>query len=324
MASPPTVRFGPFGFNPTTGSLWRGAEFLPLLPKDAAVLGVLVQHAGRIVTEDALLDAVWPQTYVTHTVIKNGIGRLRRALGDDPRAPRCIQTFLRCGYRFVWTVETQELGSVPEFRPSPGAVGQAAPPSPAAPALMVGRERELGLLQERFARALQGQHQVVFFSGEAGIGKTTVIDAFVAGVAAEEDLWLAHGQCIEHHGEGEPYGPVLEALDCPCRGAARAPLARSAAPGGAAVVGAAAGGAPRCRRLVYLRSFYTDLNGLFRKGLETPHLQSWRWPEHFYRRLIAKVDVGGGDVTSPDPCAVALCLGRRFFVGLPLIRPLFP
>jgi DNA-binding response OmpR family regulator len=50
MASPPMVRFGPFRFDPTTGALWRGAEFLPLLPKDAAVLGVLVQHAGRIVT----------------------------------------------------------------------------------------------------------------------------------------------------------------------------------------------------------------------------------------------------------------------------------
>jgi len=80
MASPPMVRFGPFRFDPTTGSLWHGAEFLPLLPKDGAVLGVLMQHAGRIVTKEVLLDTVWPQTYVTDTVIKNGIGRLRRAL----------------------------------------------------------------------------------------------------------------------------------------------------------------------------------------------------------------------------------------------------
>ena len=218
MSSPPMVRFGPFRFDPTTGSLWHGAEFLPLLPKDAAVLGVLVQHAGRIVTKDALLDTVWPQTYVTDTVIKNGIGRLRRVLGDDPKAPQYIQTFPRRGYRFVGTVETQEQDIVPEVRPSSRAVGQTGAPSPMAPALMVGRERELGLLQERFARAMQGQRQVVFVSGEAGIGKTTLIDAFVAQAAAKEDLWLAHGQCIEHHGEGEPYGPVLEALDRLCRG----------------------------------------------------------------------------------------------------------
>jgi len=114
--------------------------------------------------------------------------------------------------------ETQEPEAVPEFRSSPNAVGQTAAPLSTGPALMVGRERELGLLQERFARALQGQRQVVFVSGEAGIGKTTLIDAFVAQVAAKEDPWLAHGQCIEHHGEGEPYGPVFEALDRLCRG----------------------------------------------------------------------------------------------------------
>ncbi|MGH8064796.1 MAG: AAA family ATPase, partial [Candidatus Entotheonellia bacterium] len=194
------------------------AEFLPLLPKDAAMLGVLVRHAGQIVTKDVLLDAVWPQTYVTDTVIKNGIGRLRRALGDDPKAPRYIQTFPRRGYRFVGTVEAHGPEAGQEVRPSPSAVGQTAAPSPTAPPLMVGREQELGRLRERFARALQGQRQVVFVNGEAGIGKTTLIDAFVAQVAAKDDLWLAHGQCIEHHGEGEPYGPVLEALDRLCRG----------------------------------------------------------------------------------------------------------
>src|SRR5437870_2826169 len=49
------MHFGPFTFEPTTGSLWRGGALLPLLPKDAAVLAVLVQHAGHIVTKEALL-----------------------------------------------------------------------------------------------------------------------------------------------------------------------------------------------------------------------------------------------------------------------------
>jgi predicted ATPase/DNA-binding winged helix-turn-helix (wHTH) protein len=212
------VRFGPFCFDPTTGSLWRGTEFLSLLPKDAAVLGVLVQYAGQIVTKDALLDAVWPQTYVTDTVVKNGIGRLRRALGDDLKTPRYIQTYPRRGYRFVGTVETQEPEVVEEGRPPSNLASQTAGILPEIPALMVGREAELARLQERFGRALHGQRQVVFVVGEVGIGKTTLIDAFVAEVAAHGDLWLAHGQCIEHHGEGEPYGPVLEALDRLCRG----------------------------------------------------------------------------------------------------------
>ena len=60
--------------------------------------------------------------------------------------------------------------------------------------------------------------QVGFVTGEAGIGKTTVVDAFVAQVAGAPDLWLARGQCIEPYGAGEAYLPVLEALGQLCRG----------------------------------------------------------------------------------------------------------
>jgi DNA-binding winged helix-turn-helix (wHTH) protein len=134
-----------------TGSLWRGAEFLPLLPKDAAILEVLVRHAGRIVTKDALLDAGWPQTYVTDTVIKNGFGQLRLVLGDDRKTPRYIETYPCRGYRFIGTVETPKPAEA--FPQSTRLAGQPAAPLPEAPALMVEREPELALLRERFARA---------------------------------------------------------------------------------------------------------------------------------------------------------------------------
>jgi predicted ATPase len=58
---------------------------------------------------------------------------------------------------------------------------------------------------------------VVFLTGEAGIGKTTLVDAFVAQVAATEEIWLGQGQCIEQYGAGEAYLPVLEALGRLCR-----------------------------------------------------------------------------------------------------------
>ena len=54
--------------------------------------------------------------------------------------------------------------------------------------------------------------QVGFVTGEAGIGKTTVVDAFLAQVAQAPDLWLARGQCVEAYGAGEAYLPVFEAL----------------------------------------------------------------------------------------------------------------
>ena len=57
-----------------------------------------------------------------------------------------------------------------------------------------------------------------FITGEAGIGKTALVETFVAQVAADADVWLGHGQCIEQYGTGEAYLPLLAALGRLCRG----------------------------------------------------------------------------------------------------------
>src|SRR5262245_31092808 len=81
---------------------WRGAQTLRLTPKVFAVLQLLVEQAGRLVTKSALLDAVWPDTTVSDAAaLTVCIGALRRELGDDPRAPRFIETVSRRGYRFI-------------------------------------------------------------------------------------------------------------------------------------------------------------------------------------------------------------------------------
>ncbi len=89
----------------------------------------------------------------------------------------------------------------------------------AAPALLAaiaepptGRARELARLERLLADARSGQRRLAFVTGEAGIGKTTVIERFLADAAAEGELLVAHGQCVEHRGAGEAYLPVLEAL----------------------------------------------------------------------------------------------------------------
>jgi DNA-binding winged helix-turn-helix (wHTH) protein len=148
------IRFGPFTFESTTGSLWRGGALLPLLPKDAAVLAVLVHHAGHIVAKDALLEAVWPETYVTETVLKNSIARLRRMLGDDLKTPHYIETRARRGYRFLGMVELQAPEEAVHAPTS--ALVQPLTPAPLVPSHMVGREPELALLHERFAMRWHG------------------------------------------------------------------------------------------------------------------------------------------------------------------------
>jgi predicted ATPase len=82
----------------------------------------------------------------------------------------------------------------------------------------VGREAECTHLHAWLEQAQRGIRQVGFITGEVGISKTTVVDAFLAQVASEPGLWLARGQCIDHYGAGEPYLPVLQALGQLCRG----------------------------------------------------------------------------------------------------------
>ncbi|MBI3301446.1 MAG: AAA family ATPase [Deltaproteobacteria bacterium] len=72
-------------------------------------------------------------------------------------------------------------------------------------------------MREWLEKALHGERQIVFVTGEAGIGKTTVVAAFLQQAATAGGLWMAQGQCIEHYGAGEAYLPVLTALGQLCR-----------------------------------------------------------------------------------------------------------
>ena len=85
---------------------------------------------------------------------------------------------------------------------------ETRPPTPD----LIGREVELAQLHRWWGQARQGSRQAGFVTGEAGIGKTALVDAFVAQVARAEAVWSARGQCIEHYGAGEAYLPLLEAL----------------------------------------------------------------------------------------------------------------
>ena len=98
---------------------------------------------------------------------------------------------------------------------------------------LVGRAAEVAQLHACFAQAQHGVRQLVFVTGEAGIGKTTVVDAFLAQVEAALPVWIGRGQCIEHYGAGEAYLPLLDALGRLGRGPDRARLVatlRQAAP----------------------------------------------------------------------------------------------
>src|SRR5262245_31593237 len=202
MPPEPTVSFGAYRLMGPRGPLWCGGQVVPLPPKALAVLWRLVTQAGEVVTKAALLDAGWAGTVVSESALTTCLRTLRRALGEDAQRPRYIATVHRLGYRFVAPVTP---GAVPPPEMPPA---RAAPPAPR----LVGREGEVAQLHRCFARARQGVRQTVFVTGEAGVGKTTLVDAVVHQLASTEALWLGRGQCIEHYGAGEAYLPLLEAL----------------------------------------------------------------------------------------------------------------
>ena len=207
MANADGVRFGPFQLNLRDECLWRGEEAIVLRAKSLAVLRYLLARPGRVVEKEELLQAVWPGLAVSEGVLTVCVSELRRVLGDEAQAPQYIETVYRRGYRFIGLLQEQE--APPPVAPAP----EAQPPS-----RIVGREAELHQLQAWFAQAQRGQRRVVFVSGEAGMGKSTLVEAFLAQVSATEGLWLACGECVEHYGAGEAYLPVLAALGRLCRG----------------------------------------------------------------------------------------------------------
>src|SRR5262249_30112922 len=217
MAEQHQIYFGPFRLDPGNEQLWRGAQAIPLKPKTFTVLRYLVTHAGRLVTKEELLDALWPDVHVTDGVLKVCVRELRRALGDEAQTPQYITTVHRRGYRFIAPLTpTAAPASRCRFhvyasspRPTPSL--QSSAPT------FVGREEELAQLHKWLEKALGGERQIVFITGEPGIGKTTLVEAFLAKSAAEGRMWIGRGQCIEHYGAGEPYLPVLEALGRLCR-----------------------------------------------------------------------------------------------------------
>jgi DNA-binding winged helix-turn-helix (wHTH) protein len=174
-------------------------------PKALAVLWTLVCQAGQVVPKEVLLESGWAETVVSEGVLASCIRQLRRVLEADPQQPPYIATVHRIGYRFVAPV-TQE-GAL--RAPVPLRAAASPPLTPASPLLCVGRQAELTQLYTRWGQAQHGARQLLFLTGEAGIGKTTLVDAFLAQLEPAVPRWLGRGQCIEHYGVGEAYLPLL-------------------------------------------------------------------------------------------------------------------
>lgn len=97
------LRFGAFEFDLGTGELFRGSLRVHLRPQPSRVLALLAARPSEVVSHDELRRAIWGEAvHVDYDqALENALWEIRRALGDDPRASRYVETVAKRGYRFV-------------------------------------------------------------------------------------------------------------------------------------------------------------------------------------------------------------------------------
>lgn len=96
--------FGEFCLDTDENVLLRGVERVSLTPKTLQLLEVLVRNAGRVVTKEELMGAVWSESFVEESNLTFTVTLLRKALGDNSRSPNFIETIPKRGYRFIAAV----------------------------------------------------------------------------------------------------------------------------------------------------------------------------------------------------------------------------
>jgi DNA-binding winged helix-turn-helix (wHTH) protein/tetratricopeptide (TPR) repeat protein len=197
--------FQPFRLDPVNQCLWRGEERISLTPKAFDVLRYLVDNPARLVTHDELLDALWPDTYVQPEVLRKYVLEIRKVLEDQPKDPHFIETLPKRGYQFVAPVLYEGSTSLPDLNLNLSGK-------------FVGRSPALAQLELHLRKAMQGHRQIVFVTGEAGIGKTTLVDALQRENVRRPNLLIMRGQCVEGFGGKEAYYPLFEALGGLARG----------------------------------------------------------------------------------------------------------
>ena len=101
----PIYRFAGCELDPAERRLIAHGQPVTLTPKVFDTLVLLVERAGRVVSKDELMAALWPRGFVHESNLTKHIWLIRKALGDSEHDARCIETVPKLGYRFVAPVE---------------------------------------------------------------------------------------------------------------------------------------------------------------------------------------------------------------------------
>jgi len=194
------VQFDDFVLNRSAGELRRGDALVPLQRVPFELLSLLLERHGQLVTRQEILERVWGKGVFVdgETSINTAVRKLRRALSDNPHAPRFVARVPARGYRFVAEIRAPRIARAEQVR---SRLARA----------MVGRDRELASLLSGLDDAAARRGRLFLISGEPGVGKTRLADE-VAAVADAKRMALLVGHCSEQD-EAVAYLPFVEILE---------------------------------------------------------------------------------------------------------------
>lgn len=197
------LAFGPYALDFDRFELRRDGVPVSVQPKPLALLFHLARHHDRLVPRDELVAHLWPDVVVSEDALFHALKVAREAVGDTGARQRVIQTVRGVGYRFVAEVEESLARSTRALAWRPDA--RAEPP-------LVGREPLLAHLLRALDDAAAGRGRGVLLEGEAGVGKTRVLDA-IADAARARGMRVLRGGSREAGGPAfAPWSQALEDL----------------------------------------------------------------------------------------------------------------
>jgi len=189
-----SIAFAGFHLDLASERLTKDGRVLSLRRKPYLILSYLARNPRRLITREELVSAVWGHSAMSESLVRTHIRDLRRALGGG-----LVETVVGRGYRFEADVARVEDTPCPQER-------------------LIGRKAELGQLRRELESIGEHGLRAVIVMGEAGVGKTTLVEHFANDAAVRAAAYVGRGACIEPHGNTHPYLPVLDALSSLCRG----------------------------------------------------------------------------------------------------------
>jgi DNA-binding winged helix-turn-helix (wHTH) protein len=208
-----TYTFGLYRLDMATELLWKGGACITIAPKIYRLLLYFLLNPGRLISHEELFNSVWDGRFVDDSAIRLAINSLRKALQDNSKSPEYISTVCKKGYRFIAKVIIKEQFNIAK-------ADQANPlhyhPQKVEFPVWHGHSHQFTELVVALQESSNGKRRLVFLQGEQSVGKTALLDTFLATIHHPEILVL-RARCVQMEGVAEPFMPLLEALERHCR-----------------------------------------------------------------------------------------------------------